>query len=68
MWILVFASGEIQRASEPQADRFGVGMWLVFGLPLAFIYCGIAYGVRQIILFARARWGGLDVARIKYKS
>ena len=68
MWVLVYASGEIQRAGNPQAERFGMGMWLVVGLIFTFIYCGITYGVRQFILFARARWGGLDVTKIKYKS
>lgn len=65
MWVLVFASGEIQRASDPQAERFGLGMWLVVGLPFTFLYCGITYGVRQFILYARARWGGLDVTKLK---
>ena len=68
MWVLVYASGEIQRASDPQADRFGIGMWLVVGLPFSFIYCGLAYGVRQAIFSARARWGGLDVTTVKYKT
>jgi hypothetical protein len=68
MWVLVYASGEIQRASDPQADRFGMGMWLVVGLPFTFIYCGITYGIRQFILFALARWGGLNITQMKYKS
>jgi hypothetical protein len=68
MWLLVHASGEIQRAGDPQAGRFGMAIWIVAGLPLASIYCGIAYGVRQFILYARSRWGGLDVTQMKYKS
>lgn len=68
MWVLVYASGEIQRAGDPQAERFGMGMWLIVGLPFSFIYCGIAYGIRQLILYARGRWGGLDVTKMKYKS
>ena len=68
MWVLVYASGEIQRASDPQTERFGMGMWLVVGLPFTFLYCGITYAVRQLILSARARWGCLDVTKIKYKS
>ena len=42
MWVLVYASGEIQRAGNPQAERFGMGMWLVVGLIFTFLYCGIA--------------------------
>ena len=68
MWVLVYASGEIQRAGDPQTGRFGMGMWLLAGLPLTFIYCGIAYGVRQSILYARSRWGGFDVTQMRYKS
>lgn len=68
MWVLVYASGEIQRASDPQADRLGMGIWLVFGLPFTFIYCGFIFGVRQFILYACARWGGIDGSKMKYKS
>lgn len=68
MWVLVYASGEFQRASDPQAERFGMGMWLVVGLPFTFIYCGITYGARQLILYARGRWCGLDITKVKYKT
>lgn len=68
MWVLVYSSGEIQRAGDPQAERLGMGVWLVVGLPFSFVFCGLAYGVRQAILFARARWGRLDVTTVKYKT
>ena len=66
MWGLVYASGEIQRASDPNAERFGMGLWLLVGLPFAFIYCGITYGVGKFILYARVRWGRLEATRMKY--
>lgn len=63
MWVIVYASGAIQRASDPQAERFGMGMWLVIGLPFTVIYCDAAYGVRQFILYARTRLCSLDGKR-----
>jgi len=67
MWVTVYFSGEIQRADDPRAERFGMGVWVAVGLLFTFIYCGIIYGARQLILFARARWGRFDVTKVKYR-
>ncbi len=45
-----------------------MGIWIVVGLPVSFVYCGLTYGVRQAILYALARWGSPDVTKVKYKS
>ncbi len=67
MWITVYFSGEIQRGGEPGAERFAMGAWVVVGLLFTFAYCGIIYGARQLILFARARWGSFDLTEVKYR-
>jgi len=33
MWITAYLSGEIQRLGDSAAERFGMAVWLVFGLP-----------------------------------
>jgi hypothetical protein len=67
MWVTVYLSGEIQRAGDPGAERFAMGAWLIAGLLFTFAYCGIVYGTRQLVLFARARWGNFDVTKVRYK-
>jgi hypothetical protein len=67
IWVTVYFSGEIQRAGDARAERFAMGVWVVVGLLFAFAYCGIIYGARQLILFARARWGSFDVTKVKYR-
>jgi hypothetical protein len=67
MWVTVYLSGEIQREGDPRADRFAMGVWIVVGLLFTIAYCAIVYGARQFVLFARARWGSLDVTKVRYR-
>lgn len=68
MWVLVYASGEIQRAIHPHPSRFGMGLWFAVGWLVTSGYCGIVYGLRQFILHASIRWGLLDAGKLKYRS
>ena len=67
-WISVFLAGEIQRAGDPGAERFGLAVWIVAGWLVSLVYCVTIYGLRQVALFFASRLGSVSATKVRYRT
>ena len=68
MWILAYLAGEIQRAGDSTADRFGMAIWIVVGWAVSLAYCGVIYGFRQLTLLLASRLGSVVATKVRYQT
>ena len=68
MWISGYLTGEIQRAGDSVAERFGIAVLIVGGCTVSLAYCGLIYVLRQFALFLASHLGSGIAINVRYRT